>query len=705
MNLKFPDRTNRNRGAFNTVLFKIILMILIVVFTGTLYAQNLTTKREYFPFPNNHKIRLEYQILPNGTYHGYYKQFNLDGICLSHKTYNNGHVLKIIEYFLDGKTTFVEINQDQSMETHGIQKMNLFKNGVVYLKHTSNWSHGRLISAKTYHEPNVISVSIENNHIIRNKFSTTDKKSIESDNFILNADNSITGFISEETCKLDFKNGLLMKAVLNTDPSRVLFLRESPDTLTRIYKINEKDSTQEYGYLYDTIKTKIYFSSIYLGYGAYREFSGSIKMLPIGIRYDDDELVFTTLFDNYNTRASEKSDKSIIYKYMNFNGPDNKKLTDDTGRKWKLFENVHNSYEKLYSRNGAIISYKKYSSNGDWLTYDKDGKIINSSLMEKGKQSADKKNLELFDKANAIANTAYNSFSNGAYDECITECGEALKINPNLAYMHWKCGLAYLIQNKEELASKFFSQAISVLSESNPRTIGGVTGLISRNGFFQDAVSSLQHITEYRNSNVNQPTINKWVEWIKVQEQGNGQGQGQGMSEDEQIKRINALSYAKSKDYGKSREIYFKLLELGKAVPDDYYNLGKVCYSMKDYKTADSILSIYNQQQPTLINGFVWRARSLAMLDPDSKSGKAVSTYEIILEKTNSDPVKYKKEQIEALYYLTYYNYIVFKETKNQGNRLKAIEYSERLQTIEPTDENAIKAKEIMGILKTDIQK
>ena len=322
--------------------------------------------------------------------------------------------------------------------------------------------------------------------------------------------------------------------------------------------------------------------------------------------------------------------------------------------------------------------------------------------MEKEKQAADKKNLELSDKANAIANTANNSFSNGAYDECITECGEALKINPNMAYMHWKCGLAYLIQNKEELASKSFNQAISVLSESNPRTLGGYTGLISRHGFFQDAIFSLQNINKYYNSNVNQPTINKWLEWLKVQEQGNGQGQGS--SDDDQL-RATAWSYIKSGNYGKAREIYFKFIELGKAESGDYYNLGKVCYNMKEYKTADSILAIYNQQQPTLINGFVWRARSLSMLDPDSKSGKAVSTYEIILDKTNSDPAKFKKEQIEALYYLTYHNYIVYKETKNQVNRLKAIEYGERLQTIDPTDENAIKAKEMMGVLKTDIQK
>jgi tetratricopeptide (TPR) repeat protein len=95
-----------------------------------------------------------------------------------------------------------------------------------------------------------------------------------------------------------------------------------------------------------------------------------------------------------------------------------------------------------------------------------------------------------------------------------------------------------------------------------------------------------------------------------------------------------ALSYCKSGNYNMARDIYLKKIELGKATPDDYYNLGKVYYNLKDYKMADSSLAICNEKKPDFIPGFMWRARSLSNLDPDSKAGKAKPVYEIILEKT-----------------------------------------------------------------------
>ncbi len=165
-----------------------------------------------------------------------------------------------------------------------------------------------------------------------------------------------------------------------------------------------------------------------------------------------------------------------------------------------------------------------------------------------------------------------------------------------------------------------------------------------------------------------------------------------------------ALSYNKVKNYPKAVEIYQQKIGLGKANSMDYYNLGKTYYNLQDYKMADSMLAIFNEQQPTYIQGFVWRARASSKLDPDSKSGAAKPVYESILEKTEADSAKYQKERIEALYYLTFYYFQIYSDTKVKEDGLKAMDYGERIVAIDPTDENAVKAKQIIDILKKNIK-
>ena len=119
---------------------------------------------------------------------------------------------------------------------------------------------------------------------------------------------------------------------------------------------------------------------------------------------------------------------------------------------------------------------------------------------------------------------------------------------------------------------------------------------------------------------------------------------------------------------------------------------------------ADSMLAIFNEQQPTYIQGFVCRARASSKLDPDSKLGTAKPVYEAILEKTAADSIKYQKERIESLYYLTFYYFQIYSDTKVKEDGLKAMEYGERIVAIDPNDENAVKAKQIIDILKKNIK-
>ncbi len=165
-----------------------------------------------------------------------------------------------------------------------------------------------------------------------------------------------------------------------------------------------------------------------------------------------------------------------------------------------------------------------------------------------------------------------------------------------------------------------------------------------------------------------------------------------------------ALSYNKIKNYPKAVELYQMKIGLNKATAMDYYNLGKTYYNLQDFKMADSMLAIFNEQQPTYIQGFVWRARASSKLDPDSKLGTAKPVYEAILEKTAADSVKYQKERIESLYYLTFYYFQIYSDTKVKEDGLKAMEYGERIVAIDPNDENAVKAKQIIDILKKNIK-
>ncbi len=161
-----------------------------------------------------------------------------------------------------------------------------------------------------------------------------------------------------------------------------------------------------------------------------------------------------------------------------------------------------------------------------------------------------------------------------------------------------------------------------------------------------------------------------------------------------------ALCYTKVKKYDKSIETYQKKIILKKAAPMDYYNLGKVFYNVKDFQQADTNLAIFNQLQPDHIAGFVWRARTKSNIDSTSKQGLAKPIYEIILVKTQSDTAKYTKERIESFYYLAYYYFLQYAGTKNKEYAVTAIAFSNRVLAIDPKDDKAEKAKQIIDNLK-----
>jgi tetratricopeptide (TPR) repeat protein len=167
-----------------------------------------------------------------------------------------------------------------------------------------------------------------------------------------------------------------------------------------------------------------------------------------------------------------------------------------------------------------------------------------------------------------------------------------------------------------------------------------------------------------------------------------------------------AMSMIKLKKYDKAIEDFKMKIALKKAVPNDYYNLGKVYYNTKSWGKVDTTLTYYSTVMPEHIQGYLWRARALVNIDTTSKLGLAKPVYEVMIEKARTDSVKNAKELMEAYSYLAYFNLVQFKDTKDQQFGLKSIDYCNKVLAIVPADPGYTeKAKAILKDLEPKIRK
>lgn len=171
-----------------------------------------------------------------------------------------------------------------------------------------------------------------------------------------------------------------------------------------------------------------------------------------------------------------------------------------------------------------------------------------------------------------------------------------------------------------------------------------------------------------------------------------------------------ALCWTKVKKYDKARDLYEQKVKLNKAIAMDYYNLGKVYYSLQDFPNADTNLTIFTQMQPDYIPGFSWLARTKSNLDiKDNKgfntTGYAIPVYEKIIELTQADTAKYMRDRFEAFDYLAFYHYSQFSiDQKNKEEAQKALDYYIRMTVVNPNDEKATVVKPVIDLLKQKIK-
>jgi tetratricopeptide (TPR) repeat protein len=161
-----------------------------------------------------------------------------------------------------------------------------------------------------------------------------------------------------------------------------------------------------------------------------------------------------------------------------------------------------------------------------------------------------------------------------------------------------------------------------------------------------------------------------------------------------------ALCYARLKDYPNAIKYYNIKIGLKNVTAQDYYNLGKVYYNMKDYLSAESCLTKAEKLTPEYIPCVLWLARTRSNLDPDGLEGLARPSFERLIDLAKEDPGKYEAELSEANYYLAWYFFSQFTKDKNKEDAAKSAGYCQQVISINPGNENASKANEILSSLQ-----
>jgi hypothetical protein len=344
-----------------------------------LSAQNLTVKK--VNYPGSSRVLYEYQILPNGINHGYFKEYTYDGLLSANYTMKFDKRVKGIHYYQDGKTVKHEFNQDENQLAHGIQKVNAFSStGQLYTQHISNWDHGKLMSAKTMWNPADLRFKYDNGNLIRYKIIKG--KSVICDKFSIDNNNLLTGYFREGNVNLHYSKGFLMKATLVDDSSTIIYTRINKDTLVRIFDIKSEDSTKWFYYFYDTTKLKAFIT--------YNDEASGVSIHYIG--YDRNNIIKYDAVDDHSETydifgQGHGENKAVVRKlYMYPNYPDN---SGSYLRYWETKIKDNSEFfksGKLFFEDGGLEMHALFKKLNDGKTevfyYDKDGKLVEKGITD-----------------------------------------------------------------------------------------------------------------------------------------------------------------------------------------------------------------------------------------------------------------------------------------------------------------------------------
>ncbi len=157
----------------------------------------------------------------------------------------------------------------------------------------------------------------------------------------------------------------------------------------------------------------------------------------------------------------------------------------------------------------------------------------------------------------------------------------------------------------------------------------------------------------------------------------------------EEILSEYAKTLWQSKRYAEAIQQYNAKINQFGGTSLDYYYLGRANFSAANYLAADSAFKTFADKNPTSPDGYLWRAKSYSRIDPEMKTGDAFPHYQKFIELAQADPVKNKRNLIEAYSYMAAY-YMNAKDSENaKANLAKA-------SSLDPNDEFVIELQKII---------
>lgn len=180
-----------------------------------------------------------------------------------------------------------------------------------------------------------------------------------------------------------------------------------------------------------------------------------------------------------------------------------------------------------------------------------------------------------------------------------------------------------------------------------------------------------------------------------------------------------ASAYADKEDYKNAIPNYQKYFETSQEYSlSDLLSYGQAYYyyarnlseapeydaeRKANFEKSDSLFNEITVKAPQLFQGYWWRARVHAALDPDSKLGLAKPYYEKTLEVMEASGNAPKSIQVEAYNYLAFYYYVQYEDAFNRKNTSEAnsnkelsIKNWEKVLELQPENEAAADALKIL---------
>ena len=152
-----------------------------------------------------------------------------------------------------------------------------------------------------------------------------------------------------------------------------------------------------------------------------------------------------------------------------------------------------------------------------------------------------------------------------------------------------------------------------------------------------------------------------------------------------------ALAYLALNDYDNAAQNFWNYLEAEKKYdPEEllrggilFYEAGSKNENMEDKKkvlaTADSLFTLLSEKIPDSHLGYMWRARTKALQDPETTQALAQPYYEKVIQIVEPKKENYVRELVESYKYMGYNNYL-------KGNNEDAKKYFDKILQIAPDD-------------------